>query len=123
MCGVLAHACSQRCSSSGWDCSPCTAQSIDPFDHTALRIGTPAHLCLVALNPGMSVAAVSVLPLGLTAAVEDPLQVWMDVGGMWRQVGGRAYCGWRLRVLLCSAALQAGGWYAGRHSKLTWIPV
>lgn len=71
----------------------------------------------------MSVAAVSVLPLGLTAAVEDPLQVWMDVGGMWRQVGGRAYCGWRLRVLLCSAALQAGGWYAGRHSKLTWIPV
>lgn len=36
-------------------------------------IGAPAHFGLVALNPGMSSAAVSVLPLALPAAVEDAL--------------------------------------------------
>lgn len=66
----------------------------------------------------MSVAAVSVLPLGLTAAVEGPLQVWMDVGGMWHQVkavhtvaGACEFC--------CAAPLcrQAAGMLAGTASS------
>jgi hypothetical protein len=82
-------------------------------------LARPAYFGLVALKPGMSGGAVSVLPLGLPAAVEPPLQVHAgDAGCMRREVRGRPYALRQLRALLGSAALQAGGWVPRKQAHL-----